>query len=250
MPTIHDEGEEEEEADGPKEGQKCNVSPADAASAAAGGDAAGEIAAAEAPPAGVQPSGTDMKNETPNSYLVNLQPTQGTDFHRVIYQLRKETADRFGTDPTHLYPLHVSVTGFFEAYDSQVEPLIKAMRELLKQSCEGQRAVTLGQVICTKTGYVLFDMQAESITAFSQCLGERSSRELGVHIRPKAVNHISLACNRPDEAVRDQIKAMYDCRPGDSGGPERSDIYRRAAFDLVLSRLRRTVRTSSKRLPG
>merc|ERR1712176_593488 len=95
---------------------------------------------------------------------------------------------------------------------------------------------TVGNVICTKTGYVLFDMQASAITSFSQRLGEKSARELGLNIRPKAVNHISLACNRPEEDIRDKIKAIYEPQDGELEGPVR-DIYQSATFDLVLSSL-------------
>jgi len=255
MPTIHDEGEEEEDGEATDESRRSSkvherpissVSPADAASASAGGDLAGEVGEAEAMCAGVTPQGGDPIGEAPASYLVNLQPSPNSNFCKVIYERRAECAKIFGADPSYLYPLHVSVTGFFEAYQSQVTALAEAMKQELHKEMEDSQKVAVGKVICTKTGYVLFDLQAKAVTAIAQRLGERSSRELGVHIRPKAVNHISLACNRPDEETREKIKAIYEPQEDEPGGAEILEAYATASFDLVLSRL--IIRSSFERM--
>ncbi|CAE8589137.1 unnamed protein product, partial [Polarella glacialis] len=171
------------------------------------------------------------------SYLVNLQPAPGTDFHQVIYNARNRAGELYGPDPTYLYPLHISVSGFFEATGNLVPDLVAGMRELLTRELRKDHRIETGKVICTKTGYVLFDMQAPAITNFSQNLNTWSEETLGVHIRPKAVNHISLACNRPDPASRENIRAIYEPSVDDPTGSECAAALKTATFDLVLSKL-------------
>mmetsp|Transcript_120231 Transcript_120231/g.268726 ORF Transcript_120231/g.268726 Transcript_120231/m.268726 type:complete len:452 (-) Transcript_120231:62-1417(-) len=243
MPTIHDEGEENEP-------ESDTALPATVAE--------GDL---DAKPRATQMNGRSFKDfissaattgkdiqaaseesEAPASYLVNLQPSPGSRFHRLIYQLRQRCADLHGLDPTHLYPLHVSVTGFFEAPSSEIARLVVLMEELLAKELSTAGRVTVGKVITTKTGYVLFDMQAVAIHGFSQRLGELSMRALnGVSIRPKAVNHISLACDRPDEEVRERIRRIYDPDAIAEVDPESAaqvrEAYSSPSFDLVLSKL-------------
>mmetsp|Transcript_113098 Transcript_113098/g.359388 ORF Transcript_113098/g.359388 Transcript_113098/m.359388 type:complete len:193 (+) Transcript_113098:275-853(+) len=166
----------------------------------------------------------------------------------MLYEQRQKCADEFGADPTFLYPLHVSVTGFFEASEFQIRRLRDVIPEMLQRELKDAGGPTIGKVICTKTGYVLFDMQASAITNFSQRLGEVSSRQCGLHIRPKAVNHISLACNRPEEAIREKIRRIFEA-PEDAMD-DASRLIREtrdgAEFDLVISRL--LARSSFERL--
>lgn len=56
-------------------------------------------------------------------------------------------------------------------------------------------------------------------------------------IRPKAVNHISLASNRDDPEVRERIRRIFEPGPHDDGGAEAMDACKNASFDLVLSRI-------------
>lgn len=183
-----------------------------------------------------RPSDSMEDGDAVLSFLLNLQPTLGTAFHRLIYQKRDQCAAEFGDDPTYLYPLHISVTGFFETEARNVKKLVKIIRECLaKESCS---SIRVGEVICTSTGYVLFDVDAPAISSMAQRLGDRSMKELDVRIRQKAVNHISLASNRPDKESRLRIKALYESPPSGEGDAMR-EAFASATFDLVLSRLLR-----------
>merc|ERR1711972_306848 len=134
------------------------------------------------------------------------------------------------------YPLHVSVTGFFEASESQIVQLRQVIPEMVKRELRDAGEIAVGDVIATKTGYILFDMKAAAISNFAQRLGEMTARQLGLHIRPKNVNHISLACNRPDEATREKIRTLFEPPEGEDDREVRQ-AYETATFDLVLSRL-------------
>lgn len=245
MPTIHDMGEEEDEA----EDQEAEEAAAAVNShlgtigpnVISDGDADVACAAATGvqgpPPESQIAENHEAADEIPASYLLNIQPSPGSAFHTLIYQMRQKCADDFGYDPTYLYPLHVSVTGFFEASAGQIRQLIHVIPEMIVRELRDVGEISVGEVICTKTGYILFDMKAAAVANFAQRLGETSARQFGLHIRPKAVNHISLACNRPSEEVREKIRNVYE--PTDSG--EAGDLIREtqasATFDLVLSRL-------------
>jgi len=170
---------------------------------------------------------------TISSYLVNLQPSLDSAFHQAIYKMRQRSRELYGPDPTHLYPLHVSVTGFFEATGSSMRPLMTGMQELLQKALSHDARLEVGEVICTSTGYVLYDMIAPQLKNFSEELKRWSTEELGLSIRPKAVNHISLACDRKDEATREKIRAIFDSGRHESGGKSMKS----GTFDLVLSRL-------------
>merc|ERR1712050_415880 len=124
------------------------------------------------------------------------------------------------------------------ASDEQIKQLTNLIHEMLQRELRDSGGVTVGQVICTKTGYILIDTKAVGITNFAQRLGEVSARQLGLHIRPKAVNHISLACNRPEEAIREKIKAIYVPPESEVEEYQRvTEIVASGKFDLVLSRL-------------
>jgi len=211
MPTIRDEDEEEEENDASL--PVCAI--ADTSS--------------EGPESCAEPAVA--------TYLVNLQPSSGSRFYEEVYAQRDECKNIFGPDPTHLFPLHVSVTGFFEANESQVSILLQIMKDMLGRELANANRIDVGEVICTKSGYVLFDVKSPAVTAFIRRVAEKSNRELDMHIRPKSVNHISLAANRPDESIRDQIRDGYV-----GEGAKIKETIASASFDLVLSRL---VRRSS-----
>lgn len=243
MPTIHDEGEEEEEGSDPHQSHnpsydeqiiEKNEDLTEAENEAVEASAvAAATAAAAACGSAVPMSPGKLTCETAASYLVNLQPKHGSRFHEILLEHRQRCMELYGPDPTYLYPLHVSVTGFFEADTAQIQPLVAGMKELLWCEAEEQQSISVGKVLSTPSGYVLFDMKAPSLTRFAQRLGFWSSSTLGVHIRPKAVNHISLASNRPEEDVREAIRSLYD----PEGNKTFEEVYLQAQFDLVLSRL-------------
>lgn len=182
------------------------------------------------------------QREERESYLMNLQPSPGSAFHEVIYKMRARCAEELGSDPTYLYPIHVSVTGFFEARQPQIDALLRMAEGLLQAELRAAGLVRVGKVICTDTGYVVFDMQAQAIRNFVKRLEERCQKELELPIRAKAVNHISLACERNDQTLRENIRSIYEPAKDSSEGSEACAAHDSARFDLVLSRL---VRRSS-----
>eukprot|EP00927_Polykrikos_kofoidii_P049209 TRINITY_DN43304_c0_g1_i1.p1 TRINITY_DN43304_c0_g1~~TRINITY_DN43304_c0_g1_i1.p1 ORF type:complete len:1767 (-),score=274.93 TRINITY_DN43304_c0_g1_i1:68-5302(-) len=232
MPTIQDDEDEEHEADDTAVGPEHVATKSEEADAATvtptvSMDVTGSTAVAtpSSPPACLGKK----------TFLINLQPTVGSDFELALYACRESCKEKFGADATHLYPLHISATGFLEIEEDKVERLVKLMQEIVQAELSSGKQVTVGKVICTETGYVLYDINAPAICSFSKKLVERSSRELDVYIRPKNVNHISLACNHPEPASREAIRAIFE--------PEGDDAMKKAVgsatFDLVLSRLER-----------
>ncbi|CAE7644440.1 unnamed protein product, partial [Symbiodinium sp. CCMP2592] len=222
MPTIHDD-EDEDEEQGPQERSESPSLPDFQ-----------KLYPSHVFDANIQLSQLD---DASNQYLVNVQPTLGSAFYQVLYKLRKQSRERYGPDPTHLYPLHVSVTGFFEACGTQLRQLVTGMTELLQQELAGDNAIEVREVVCTPTGYVLYDMHAPAISRFSQRLNAWAQQELGLCVRPKAVNHISLASNRPDEASRDNIKQIFEPGGDSQEGLDVAGAIKTATFDLVFSRL-------------
>jgi hypothetical protein len=233
MPTIQDENEEEDE-DGGQTGTEGR--PASQPTSPSQEDEHPPTQGATATSL-AREAATDHDQVASHSYIVNLQPSPGSAFFDFLSERRAQCARDYGSDPTYLFPPHVPVTGFFEAQHSQADSLVRIMKELLfdLQSHQGADNVQVGKVICTSTGYVLFDVQATAIKKFFlKRLEERSMRELGLCIRSKQVNHISLAANRPDEASRENIRAVYD--PPFQEKPV-SEACASACFDVVLSQL-------------
>jgi len=170
------------------------------------------------------------------SYLINLQPTPGSEFHKFLYEQRQKVKQEHLADSSSLYPFHVSVTGFFEAAKTDIMQLVDMMMEDLSTELAVSARITVGNVVCTETGYVLYDMNAPAIASFAQRLGERAQRELGMQVRPKAVNHISLASDRREEVLRESIKTYFSPDTSEEGDRRRY-VLRSATFDLVLSRV-------------
>jgi len=248
MPTIQDESDEEEEVVDGTPGSETNSvdrqKPTSVSAHAAEEDTA-PCNAAESHPAGitsvsVMSAVTDGGKEKieMSTYLVNLQPVRGSLFFQVMNHKRESSADLFGNDPTYLYPLHASVTGFFEANPRCIQDFVSMMNQLLASELSAMSRVSVGEVICTKTGYVLLDIVAPSIAAFAVRLKEKAHHDFGIHIRPKAVNHISLACNRPHEETRLKMQENYSLSANGTGDEFR-EACASAQFDIVLSKLLR-----------
>lgn len=208
MPTIKDEGEDEEEAE----------------------------------PSPSAPGSAPKKQVDPNQigeYILNLQVSPDSAYSKYLYRKRAKCAELFGKDPTYLYPLHISVTGFFETTRGKVDQLIALIFELLSEELSemrGSEPVAVKECLSVAAGYVLQDVEAPCITAMANTLSLRA-KELGISIRGKAVNHISLAAGRDSPELRAQIQDHY-C--------ENEEIRSGATFELVLSR--RYFRSSFDRL--
>jgi serine/threonine protein kinase len=172
----------------------------------------------------------DSKEEALGEYIVNLQPASESRYCTYLYGMRSEIAKLFGKDPSYLYPLHTSVTGFFAATKSNIEKLVSLMHEIVSEEMiemRGRDLVIAKEILSVNAGYVLQDVEAPAITAFANSLSLRS-KDLGLNIRPKAVNHVSLAMGRPDPEQRRQIQDMYASEP--------ENWQNGASFEIVLSR--------------
>jgi len=182
---------------------------------------------------------TNKNDEIQHEYIINLQPSAGSPFATDLYAKRKQTAELFGRDPSYLYPLHVSVTGFFESNKPTIQAVAQAMRETLSEELSEirEQAVEALDILSVNAGYVLQDLKAPAITCFAKSLSARC-KDLGVTVRPKAVNHITLAMARPDAEVRRKIQDIY--------ATDVDKLKSQATFDVVLSR--RTFRGSFDRI--
>lgn len=186
-----------------------------------------------------------------NEYVCTLQPPVSSALARALADGRRRCREAgLGLDTTDLYPPHVTVTGFFTATQQQAaEVCALASRELAAciPGCSAGAAreagsalepsvaeweveaatVALSQVLATEGGgYVLIDVAAPAVAALAAALAEKAP-SLGVHLRPKAVRHLSLASGRtPDEQTR--IRCIYQALPSIRGA---------GAWDFVISRL-------------
>jgi hypothetical protein len=172
------------------------------------------------------------KADVVGEYIINLQPTTATPYCEFMYEKRKKCAELFGKDASYLYPLHVSVTGFFETNKAGIQQLIGIVEEVLSEELSelrGQECVQVREVLSVNAGYVLQDLSAPSISAFAKTLSGRCQQEIGLDkIRGKNVNHISLAMGRPDPELRRKIQDIYADDPG--------NLKSKATFDIVVSK--------------
>jgi len=182
-------------------------------------------------------------------FVCTLQPRAGSTLAARLARCREACQDLgLGLDETSLYPPHITVTGFFRASGEQAaricdlavalatsagfaaKPELDGSREEAEGAkhidlTEGRGDVQLLRVLSTDTGYVIADVFAPRVSRLAEELAQRSSRDLGVLLRPKAVKHISLASGRgPEEQAR--IVHIYGAQPL-GGGP----------WDLVVSKL-------------
>lgn len=183
--------------------------------------------------------GAAVTNE--HEYIINLQPTRDSALQNFLYQKRAACAERLGMDPTYLYPFHVSVTGFFKGTEVAVAQVVELMRstleeELALQSEDAGPPVKVNHVLSTTDGYILLDVHAPVINTCAKKLSQKGT-ELGLRLRPKEVNHISLASGRDEPELQKEIQELY--RDVDL-------VKDNATFDLVLSRVIR--RSSFERL--
>jgi len=171
-----------------------------------------------------------------SEYLCTLEPREGSQLARTLAMCRARCRTHLDVDETMLYPPHISVTGFFSATEEQASGVLAVIQKLLADWTHSLN-VDVQRVVSTDTGHVLLDVVAPGIAAFATALADQA-RPLGVHARPKAVRHLSLASRR----VRQEQAAIADIHadvPLGSG-----------AFDLVVSQLMRRSDVESLRVAG
>eukprot|EP00419_Tripos_fusus_P023864 CAMPEP_0172712086 /NCGR_PEP_ID=MMETSP1074-20121228/60896_1 /TAXON_ID=2916 /ORGANISM="Ceratium fusus, Strain PA161109" /LENGTH=265 /DNA_ID=CAMNT_0013535963 /DNA_START=25 /DNA_END=822 /DNA_ORIENTATION=+ len=176
--------------------------------------------------------GTSMVSE----YLCTLEPRGGSQLARTLAMCRTRCRTHLDVDETMLYPLHISVTGFFSATEEQANGVCSVIQRLLA-AWTHSLDVEVQRVVPTDTGYVLLDVTAAGIAELATTLADQA-RPLGVQVRPKAVRHLSLASRR----VREEQVAIAEIHEDVPLGL--------CAFDLVVSQLLRRSDIDSLRATG
>mmetsp|Transcript_89167 Transcript_89167/g.257056 ORF Transcript_89167/g.257056 Transcript_89167/m.257056 type:complete len:254 (-) Transcript_89167:100-861(-) len=182
-------------------------------------------------------------------YLCTLQPFENSVLAQGL--LVKRAACRragYDQDSTSLYPPHVSVTGFFKATQRQAQEFCGlVVRELISTAAQQHQngnwdsnlqrpIVKVERVLATDDGHVILDVVAPVIAELAQALSKQAS-EIGLHVRPKGVRHLSIAAGR-DPKERNGIAQIH----------EDLDLRCDCGWNLVVSRLmfRSDVATYSK----
>jgi len=185
-----------------------------------------KIGGQDATPPGIGATVEEISDQS--EYLCTLQPPPGSAFERELLELRAVCQRELFVDETGLYPPHVSVTGFFTASVEQAASICAIAVELAATRTTAGAAAGLTAevrgVVATEDGHVLLDIAAPTVARLAEALAERAAA-LGVHIRPKAVRHLSLASGRP-AAARRRVAELF---AGVRAGP--------CKLDLVVSKL-------------
>lgn len=170
-------------------------------------------------------------------YLCTLQLPDGSRLIRDLDERRALCMAEMGADETVLYPLHVTVTGFFSATAEQAMQIAAAASKLVRSAAPGALDAEIQKVLATDDGHVLLDVVAPGVANLALALAAEAKQH-GVLVRPKHVRHLSLA-KRRSPAEREQILRLYN---GLSFGS--------CHFDLVVSRLLRRSDVERLRLHG
>jgi len=171
-----------------------------------------------------------------SEYLCTLQPREGSQLGKALALCRTRCKTRLDVDETMLYPPHISVTGFFSATEKQANDILSVIRRQLVAR-RNDLNVEVQCVLSTDSGYVLLDVTAPGIAALASSLADQA-RPLSVHVRPKAVRHLSLASRR----TKEEQAAIVDIHAGVPLGL--------CAFDLVVSQLLQRSDIESLRVAG
>mmetsp|Transcript_72692 Transcript_72692/g.132957 ORF Transcript_72692/g.132957 Transcript_72692/m.132957 type:complete len:265 (-) Transcript_72692:173-967(-) len=172
-----------------------------------------------------------------SEYLCTLQLPDGSLLAQDLNERRTRCKAKMGADETVLYPLHVTVTGFFAATSEQASQIAAAAANLVRSATPGALHVDMRQVLATDDGHVLLDVVAPGIAKLALALAAEA-KHLGILLRPKHVRHLSLA-KRRSAAEREQIVKLYnDVSLG------------HCPLDLVISRLLRRSDVEKLRLHG
>merc|ERR1711972_180892 len=102
--------------------------------------------------------------------------------------------------------------GFFESSKVDIDSLLALIQEIVSEELSELRdceTVMVKDCLSVNAGYVLWDIVAPAITSIAKSLSLRAKDQIGLNIRPKAVNHISLAMGRPDPEMRRKIQDAY-----------------------------------------
>jgi len=132
-----------------------------------------------------------------SEFLCTLQPVENSDLSRCLSVGRMACLQSgLGYDSTGLYPPHVTIIGFFKASGWQVECLSGLIHQRLASlwNCD----IEVKEVVVTNKGHVLLDITAPAFADLAMNLAVDAAK-LGLALRPKAANHLSLAEGRSAE---------------------------------------------------
>lgn len=150
--------------------------------------------------------------EVQSEYLCTLQPFETSALACSLTRKRAACQQAgFLQDSTGLYPPHVSVTGFFKATQKQVVDLCLILTKELaattakaklrkvgvhSAAAEGRPdMIKVNNIVTTDGGHVLLDVVAPKVAELATSVAVQAA-DIGAHVRPKAVRHLSLASGR------------------------------------------------------
>jgi len=165
------------------------------------------------------------EKETKAEYLIMLQPSKATPLAQILDSQRTACLQVHGADETNLYPVHISVTGYFWATDAQAEGISKALQCLLEQKTPESLRMDVQHTKATDDdGYVILLVSAPGLKEMADKL-PLLPEAAGLRLRPKRLSHMSLAKGRSPEQQEQIMQSFQEVQSGPS------------PMDLVLCRL-------------
>lgn len=152
-----------------------------------------------------------------SEYVCSLQVARRSAKGKLLREIRAACAKEHGVDETNLYPLHVTVTGFFTATEEQAQSVACEFQKLAAElAAESGKSLTasIEGALAPDNGHVILDIAAPEFAIIAKELAARAER-FGVALRPKEVRHMSLASKRnaePQAAIlskyREQLSSL------------------------------------------
>jgi len=171
---------------------------------------------------------------TENDYIFHLHPEKGSAMETFLLSSRDICEERWNADDSWLYPPHVSMSGWVHTDEQTIQTIARRLQKMLQAKLntnhytadsEEQNVASpssdrvnfsprgsnpqiahLGRILTTETGYVLHDLSSRFLYQLMLAIDEETHE---VKIKGKPINHITLANNRMDASIRDDIMEMY-----------------------------------------
>lgn len=163
------------------------------------------------------PKSPRMENSPEQAeYLIMLQPSEATPLAQILDSQRAACLQAYGADETNLYPVHISVTGFFWATEAQAEGISRALQRLVEQSAPESLCIDVQHIAAIeKDGYVIILVSAPGIKEMADEL-PTLPEAAGLHLRPKRLSHMSLAKGRSPEQQEQIMQSFEKVQSGPS----------------------------------
>lgn len=159
---------------------------------------------------GEQEAAGASAEEVRSEYLCTLQLPEDSELREVFERCRSACRSELGDDGTGLYEPHVSVTGFFQATQSQADGFVDDAAALAKSLSGGDGKAAIIEIrdsVSTDDGHVILDIFAPGVASLARALAVRAGAT-GMKVRAKAVRHLSLASGR-NVAEQQRIDQIY-----------------------------------------